>query len=202
MAARNRTKLAVLGFLTWKPMSGYEVKKAIEGSVANFWSESFGQIYPILQELAEDGLATRETRGGDGAREQIVYTITAVGRAALGAWLAEPPVAERPRIELLLKLFFGRHIDRATCIRHVEAARARFQADVAALEAIEPVIATTWKNIPDAPYWRFTLRYGLGLHRMQLAWAEETLAALRAMPDDEASVVSAEQTDKSQRRSS
>lgn len=179
MAKRNRTKLAVLGFLTWKPMSGYEIKKAIDGSISNFWRESYGQIYPILQELAAEGLATSETVKGEGAREQTIYTITEAGRAELRDWLTEPAATERPRVELLLKLFFGRQGDQAACIRHVEAARARYGADLAELEDIERHMDKSLNHLPDAAYWRLTLRYGLALHRMQLAWAEESLAALR-----------------------
>ena len=181
MAQRNRTKLAVLGFLTWKPMSGYEIKKAIDRSISNFWSESYGQIYPILQELAAEGLATSASAKGEGTREQTIYTITEAGRVSLREWLAEPAAPERSRVELLLKLFFGRHADPAACLRHVETARARYDVDLSELEAIERHFDANLTELPDAPYWRLTLDYGLALHRMQLAWADQALAALRAL---------------------
>ena len=53
MASRraNTSRHAILGVLGFCPMSGYDVKKLIERSIAHFWNESYGQIYPILNRL-------------------------------------------------------------------------------------------------------------------------------------------------------
>lgn len=59
MASPSRTIYAILGFLTVKPMSGYDIKKAVEVSIANFWKESYGQIYPMLKRLAKEGLVEK-----------------------------------------------------------------------------------------------------------------------------------------------
>ena len=181
MAQRNRTKLAVLGFLTWKPMSGYEIKKAIEGIISNFWKESYGQLYPILNELAEEGLATRESQETEGGRTQHIYAITPTGRAALRDWLTEPPRHETLRNELLLKLFFGAQIGVETSLGHVEESRRGTLATIAAYEGIEREIASRYAGMPDAAYWLMTLRYGLAVHRAVLGWTEETLAELKEM---------------------
>ena len=45
MSQPNRTKTALLGFLSWGPMSGYDVRQLIEGSIANFWSEGYHFIW-------------------------------------------------------------------------------------------------------------------------------------------------------------
>ena len=60
MARGNRTTHAILGFLTWGPMSGYEIRKRVEESIGNFWSVSFGQIYPELRRLEAEGLFRRD----------------------------------------------------------------------------------------------------------------------------------------------
>ncbi|MEH6524428.1 MAG: helix-turn-helix transcriptional regulator [Sneathiella sp.] len=52
----KRSSIPMLGLLTWRPMSGYELKQEIEGSLENYWSESFGQLYPHLRELHRSGL--------------------------------------------------------------------------------------------------------------------------------------------------
>lgn len=181
MAKRNRTKLAVLGFLTWKPMSGYELKKAIDGSISNFWSESYGQLYPMLQELADDGLATRTSTATEGGRPAHTYAITDTGRAELARWLAEPVQREPTRSELLLKLFFGGQTDVETSIKHVEESERRARATIAKYEEIARQIATTYGAMPDAPYWLMTLRLGLAIHRALLGWAAETLGELKDM---------------------
>ena len=37
-------------------MTGYGLRQAIAGSVGHFWQESFGQLYPTLRRLAQEGL--------------------------------------------------------------------------------------------------------------------------------------------------
>ena len=58
MARKARTHYAILGLLCWKPMSGYDIKKMVEVGLSYFWSESYGQIFPTLNRLVDDGLAT------------------------------------------------------------------------------------------------------------------------------------------------
>lgn len=47
--------------------TGYAMKKHVEGSVGHHWSEGYGQIYPILRQLVDEGLANRteERRKGE-----------------------------------------------------------------------------------------------------------------------------------------
>ena len=44
MAKENKSKYAVMGVLSICPASGYDIKKFMECSTSNFWSESYGQI--------------------------------------------------------------------------------------------------------------------------------------------------------------
>src|SRR5207245_11355342 len=90
MAASSTTRYAVLGMLSAGPRSGYDIKKAVDSSIAHFWSESFGQIYPILRRLTADGFVRRrrETQRGKPARQ--VYSIMPRGREALGPCPGQP----------------------------------------------------------------------------------------------------------------
>ena len=54
-------KHAVLGFLSIAPMSGYDLRKHMEESVAHFWPADQAQIYRTLGHLAADGLVSVET---------------------------------------------------------------------------------------------------------------------------------------------
>ena len=61
MSSRSTSRYALLGMLSIRPMSGYDIKKLIEASISNFWTESYGQIYPILKTLVAEKLVTRTT---------------------------------------------------------------------------------------------------------------------------------------------
>jgi PadR family transcriptional regulator, regulatory protein AphA len=181
MPAPNRTMYAVLGFLSRRPMSGYDLKKAIEQSVGNFWKESYGQLYPILGRLSDEGLAKRVESKGAGKRARHVYSITPAGRQALRRWLEDSTDPQPVRNELLLKLFFGRRGDPGWSKREVERTRRRLAADLERYEKIHERLSREHSSDPDYEYWLITLRYGERDTRAQLDWCDETLAVLDRM---------------------
>ena len=82
MAKENKSKYAVLGVLSICPGSGYDIKKFMEQSTSNFWNESYGQIYPILKQLVEEGLAASHAEKQEGKPEKYIYTLTEQGKQA------------------------------------------------------------------------------------------------------------------------
>lgn len=175
------TEYAVLGMLGWGPASGYDLKKRFEGSVGHFWSESYGQIYPILARLATQGLAERRLERQKGKPDRYVYSITAEGEKRLGAWLGEPAQEQGFRSELLLKIFFGRRRPVEESIRHVERFRLRQQALKRGYADRERELLKQHRAHPDLPYWLMTLRFGASRANALLRWSEETLKTLERL---------------------
>jgi len=181
MPAPSRTMYAILGFLSHRPMSGYDVKKAVEESVDNFWSESFGQIYPILRRLAEEGAVEKATSKG-GERARHVYTITDIGRKRLRRWLGETTEPPQVRNEFLLKLFFGGQCSPDTSRRQIEDYRERLGRDLVKYRAIEERVRRDYADHPDLPYWLMTLGYGKRDRKALIAWCDEAFALLDQLP--------------------
>ena len=77
MSTKQKTRFALLGLLSWKPMSGYDVKKIVDIGLSHFWNENYGQIYPTLDSLVSEGLAEKSDGRGGGKRKRNVYSITA-----------------------------------------------------------------------------------------------------------------------------
>lgn len=175
------TEYAVLGMLGWGPASGYDLKKRFEGSVAHFWSESYGQIYPILARLAAQGLAERRLERQKGKPDRYVYSITTEGQERLGAWLREPAREQGFRSELLLKLFFGRRRPVEESVRHVERFRERQQALRRGYADRERELLRKHRAHPELPYWLMTLRFGASRANALLRWSEETLKTLERL---------------------
>ena len=181
MARRSRTEQAILGFLTWRPMSGYDIKKAIEASIGNFWRESYGQIYPVLKRLAGAGLVEPDAVRGDGARPSQIYRLTEEGLAALREWQQQPALPEPPRNELLLKLFFGRTNKPDVNIAHIERYCAEATTRLETYDGIERDLRQTHRDSPDLPYWLMTLAYGKHVERALVAWCNDSLTALSGL---------------------
>ena len=179
MAKENKSRYAILGMLSTGPMSGYAMKKAIENSVANFWSESYGQIYPILKQLADEGLTVSHTEKQDGKPERYVYAITAEGRQELQRWLLEPIEHAVERNELLLKLFFGQEVPVARSIEHVQQFRERLAQLLQKYTGIITYMDECADDTGELLYRRITVNYGLHRTRALIQWCDETIALLR-----------------------
>lgn len=181
MRRENKSRYAVMGILSLGPMSGYEIRKTIEGSLGNFWSESYGQIYPILKSLLAEGLVTRRTETQEGRPSRHVYALTEVGRENLVEWLGRPVEQDVRRVEILLKLFFGWQVPLQENVRKVESFRALHEGLLARNEGIEQQLVTSRGEHPGLPYWLMTLSYGKHISRALLEWSNETLRTLEAL---------------------
>ncbi|HXZ56720.1 MAG TPA: PadR family transcriptional regulator, partial [Gaiellaceae bacterium] len=91
----------VLGMLSLGPRSGYDIKAVVDRSTRFFWAASYGQIYPELRRLEEEGLIEGED-APSGGRSRRVFRLTDAGRKALEDWLLGPKTTIEYRDESLL----------------------------------------------------------------------------------------------------
>ena len=49
-------KYAILGFLSYTPMTGYDIKLRMDRSTSHFWHAKLSQIYTTLKSLEEEQL--------------------------------------------------------------------------------------------------------------------------------------------------
>src|SRR5579859_5004595 len=84
--ALRLTGRVVLGMIARGRRTGYEIKQLVDRSTRHFWAASYGQIYPELRRLEEQGLVQSRPEPS-GARARTVYELTEAGRQALDEWL-------------------------------------------------------------------------------------------------------------------
>ena len=92
---------ALLGLLVRGERHGYELKRTIDQEFAPFWRIDFAQLYRSLAKMQREGWVKARVEPGAGGPNRKVYALTARGRKALDAWLAEPA---RDRDEFFVKL--------------------------------------------------------------------------------------------------
>lgn len=164
-------KHAILGLLDLAPMSGYDVKKNFDATIAHFWAGDQSQIYRTLASLVDLGLARVSTLEQSGKPNRNVHTITEAGRDELDRWLQSPLERDVTREPFLARLFFAGRIGE-------EAVRAllneRRQVAVARLTALEAMR----RDDLTAPDLRVrmqlaTLDNGIAHIRTELEWLEE-----------------------------
>ena len=86
-------RYSILGLLHYRPMHGYRIKEHIERNFGHMWSINYGQIYPNLKKMLDEGLVsmTEEVCEGEKGPPRKLYAITEKGRHAFQQWLASTP---------------------------------------------------------------------------------------------------------------
>ena len=95
----NLLALAVLSYLTQRPMHPYELSRTLrDNGDARSIKFNHGSLYMVVQQLAKAGYITEQETNRDGQRpERTVYALTDAGRAELRDWLRE--LVEEPQHE-------------------------------------------------------------------------------------------------------
>jgi len=169
------TAYGILGMLTFAEMSGYDLGKAIEGSIGFFWAPVKSQLYAELRRLVTLGWAReREVEQAD-RPDKRVYTITPAGREALGSWLRTPPSEFDPiKSPFLLRLFFG-HLAGPDAVRELVTEHRRQAEELLdTFGHIEEHIVEQGGALP--PY--LTLTYGMTYASGVVDWCDRTLEQL------------------------
>jgi PadR family transcriptional regulator, regulatory protein AphA len=168
----NAVTPVVLGMLSLGPRSGYDIKSAVDRSTRYFWAASYGQIYPELRRLEQDGLIEGED-APSGGRSRRVYRLTKAGRDALKTWLFGPTVTIELRDESLLRLFFADALPRDEALLLLEGRKKGHEEYLRALREIEA------RPGEDPPFVDLVLRWGIEFNEWGAKWCEKHLKRLR-----------------------
>jgi PadR family transcriptional regulator, regulatory protein AphA len=163
---------AVLGLLSWRPMSGYDIKRSVDRTIRHFWAASYGQIYPELRRLEESGWITG-TDGSRGARSRRVYTITDQGRGELRGWLAGPETRIELRDESLLRLFFADALPRENALGLLSARREGYRQMLEYLRSLDDGTG------PDPDFVDLVYRWALDYCEWGVEWCTRQETRLR-----------------------
>lgn len=177
--AKNKTRYAVLGMLTWGPMSGYDIREAMKTSTNFFWAESDGQLYPALKALVKEGKISFQEESSPGGRKRKIYQITRVGQCELNDWLCQALDTNTVRNELLLKLFFGANVPLALSIERVKKHRDDVESRLAQYKKIKANLKKDHSDSSNLDFWVLTLDFGR-LHALaSLEWCDQALKVLK-----------------------
>ncbi|MDO3681546.1 DUF4180 domain-containing protein [Paenibacillus ehimensis] len=95
---------AILGILSWKSVTGYDLKKIIQDSPFMYWSANNNQIYKSLVQLLDEGFVTCEVQHQESSPSKKIYTITEEGLAELKDWVVSTPEPPDLKKSFLIQL--------------------------------------------------------------------------------------------------
>jgi len=105
----NPLALAVLSYLTMRPMHPYELSRTLrDNGDARSIKFNHGSLYMVVQQLAKAGFIAEQETSREGQRpERTIYAITDAGRREVHDWLSEligQPDHEYPHFVAALSL--------------------------------------------------------------------------------------------------
>ena len=130
-------RFALLGLISMKPASGYDLKRTIERSIYFIWNATAPQIYTTLRSLREDDYISTEELTQRGKPDKQIHSITAKGRKALQAFVGEPIRSSVTRDEVLLRIFLGNFCDQDSMLRELQSYLDRIREERTYLESVE-----------------------------------------------------------------
>ncbi|MFW6174437.1 MAG: PadR family transcriptional regulator [Chloroflexota bacterium] len=172
-----RTSYAVLGLLSFREMSGYDVKSVADRSISHFyWAPAKSQVYSELRRLVRLGLATEQEVAQEGRPDKRIYRITEAGRRTLRDWVSEPGAApDSLKSEFMLKVFLGAEAPRHEVAARIREAAGRAEEQLTEYRAVE---ASLEEGGEGTLFPLLTLKAGIAHALTFLEWADMALARL------------------------
>jgi len=179
MAKDNTCYFVILGILSLRPGSGYDIKKTIESGIGYFYKVSNGQIYPILKKLLNESAVIYTLERNDGKPDKKTYTITQRGLEVFRKWLELPNFNKEE--DLLLRLYFGSMEPTKHNVALLNRITEIKEKNLAAYNHIAEKFDLTSRTYLPNVYSYFTLRYGQIIAQATIDWSKEVIGALKEL---------------------
>lgn len=162
-------KFVILGFLTYRNLTGYDIKQIMTCTTSNFMNASFGSIYPALNKLEKEGFIS-STKVIENGKYKKIYGINEIGEKVFIQWLEEPIDFMRSYEDILAKMFFYEKLSKEKASKLIEQLIEDINKKINELEKLETEIK------PIAGYFEIsTLYFGIDHLKFMTNWYEKFL---------------------------
>jgi PadR family transcriptional regulator AphA len=180
---------ALLALVEAGAMTGYELAKRFDQSVAYVWYAQHSQIYTELRKLEQEGLVVAEEQPRGEKATKRAYTLTAAGAGELRRWVGDvadlPPLRDSAYVKATY-LEYGSYRQARTQFRahraHYEALRDHYELHVEQLERrATELLARRLARAPEhahdaiVAYKAHAYRGLIERAKTEIAWAERGL---------------------------
>lgn len=183
----NALRYALLGLLSRRSLSGWELLKRFRRSVVFFWHAERSQVYAELKRMERLGLVRSRLTVQDTRPNTRHYALTPAGRAALRAWLDRPTAAAPVKDRMLLRTFFADQVPATRAVQYLRRHGDEHRRVLAEFEAIRAALEAQYGGLeetedPALAFGALVLEHGIRFERMYAewcAWAADAVARRR-----------------------
>jgi PadR family transcriptional regulator AphA len=189
----------ILGLLSWRPFSGYDLAKYLEVEGRFIKNKvHLSQIYRLLARMVDSGWVSYRVSTNDGRPDAKIYQLTPLGAQILRDWVRSPyePSTRFQDPEFMVRFNFGGPLDREALVRLVRTELdcrrtqvtrfRRRERHVRDLRPIDGVDAELVHRLSDLGH-----QHGAAAIDLWISWLERVLAELNhdlptdaTIPDD------------------
>ncbi len=173
---------AILGFLNYRPYSGYDLKKIFDRSVRHFWPADQSQIYRTLSRMSEKGWVETEVVRQESRPDRKEYRITPLGHAELRHWLVTPLTPGENRSADMIQIFFAAQLSNDEILGIFEHAGALIRSGLEQYAHI-PRDIEAYSEYTTSPreffFWMLTLEVGIHNLKSNLEFIEILIQRIR-----------------------
>jgi PadR family transcriptional regulator AphA len=184
MAALTTTSYAILGLLSLRSWTTYDLAEQMRRALGQFWPRAESGIYTEPKKLVEMGMAEATTEYV-GQRARARYTITPKGRRALKGWVGTPGEGPIIEFEQLVKVFYAERGTKADLLANLRGVRDSLEERAAGSQDIPHEYLEQRGNYPERLPWlvlagRFLDEFEQAVDR----WATWAINQVEQWPED------------------
>ncbi|HEY6420059.1 MAG TPA: PadR family transcriptional regulator [Candidatus Binataceae bacterium] len=172
---------ALLGLVAEVPgITGYDIVKIFNLSMAHYWHAHQGQIYPTLERMVGRGWLRGRDVVQRGRPNKRLYTITTGGQRMLVEWLESPFEELKLKFPALLRCRFLGHLGADGAREKIREQREAWEKHLATYRAIEQEHFAEPRRYPNvnAMFSYFTLRGGIDWMEENIRWCDWAVAEI------------------------
>ena len=170
----------ILGLLSWKPASGYDLKRIISESDIFYWSGNNNQIYKGLLELQKEGLVTYQVQLQESLPPKKIYAITEQGLVTLRQSLLAAPELPELHKNFLIQLAWAEMLSDEQILDLLD----KYAAEITNCLRIYQAQAVRTERRPDRSpreryLWKRIADYLFAAYQTELVWERQVQQDLR-----------------------
>ena len=170
---------AVLGLISQRPLTGYDIRKVFATTPMGHFSSSPGAIYPALKRIEDAGLVRGRAGQGKTRRERVIYDITPRGLEALKQHVSRPVTRDDViwhLDDLMMRFaFMDGLVGREETVRFLQDFASQIDGYVAVLRGYLNGV----KDIMP-PCGRLAMENGIQGYEMNARWARQAIEELQS----------------------
>lgn len=176
---------AILGILSYRSMTGYDIKKVIQDSSFMHWSGNNNQIYKSLIELHNKGMVTNVVKYQENSPTKKEYIITNEGLVALKEWVLSPSELIEIKKPFLVQLAWSKQLNTNELNMLLDGYENQIKTQLLMINSNKDN-----KNfLPDrsaleTTIWSFINDNILRTYESELMWIQDLRNAIAIMPNE------------------